>query len=195
MSIAGLASTALFSLLNNAQSTQNRDNAQGTFQQIQSEFQQLGQDLQAGNLSQAQQDYATLSQDFSQANRSGSSSSENPIAQAFGALSKDLQNGNLSPAQCDYSTIQQDTQQRNPGSVHGHDRHNGIGQQQPIGQAFSSLASALQSDNLSSAQSAFAALEQDLGSFDSTRASSSSNSSNERSSSASQSGSTFSLVV
>jgi hypothetical protein len=37
---------------------------QNKFQKIQSEFRQLGQDLKAGNLKQAQQDFATLSQDL-----------------------------------------------------------------------------------------------------------------------------------
>jgi hypothetical protein len=61
MSISGIAGTALSSLLS---ATQGAQNGQGNFQQIQSEFQQLGQDLQTGNLAQAQQDYATLSQNF-----------------------------------------------------------------------------------------------------------------------------------
>jgi hypothetical protein len=66
------------------------------FQQIQSEFQQLGKDLQAGNLTQAQQDYATLSQNFSNAQTStatATANNSNPVAQAFTALSQDLQNG------------------------------------------------------------------------------------------------------
>jgi hypothetical protein len=55
------------------------------FQQIQSEFQQLGKDLQAGNLTQAQQDYATLSQNFSNAQTStatAAANNSNPVAQA-----------------------------------------------------------------------------------------------------------------
>jgi hypothetical protein len=83
MSISGIASTALSSLLTATQSTQN---GQANFQQIQSEFQQLGHDLQAGNLTQAQQDYATLSQNFPNAQSAmtaatTSANSSNPIAQ------------------------------------------------------------------------------------------------------------------
>ena len=193
MSIAGLASAALFSLLNNAQNTQNK-NAQGAFQQIQNEFQQLVQDLQAGNLSQAQQDYATLSHNFPQVSQTGGATSSNPIAQALSALSQDLQSGNLTAAQQDYSTVRQDIQQQQTsGRVHGHHHHHGGGQAQQIEQAFSSLSSALQSGNLSAAQSAFATIEQDLGSFDSAAGSVSSSGS---ASSASQpSGGNLSVVA
>ena len=107
MSIAGIASSSLFQN-SVVQQTQNR------FQQIQSQFQKLGQDLQAGNLTQAQSDFATLSQELpnggqlsSQAASSSStsstsstaSSSSNPILQAFQSLGQDLQSGNLSAAQ------------------------------------------------------------------------------------------------
>jgi len=117
MSIPGIAGTALSSLLS---ATQGAQNGQGNFQQIQSEFQQLGQDLQTGNLAPAQQDYATLSQNFAPA-QSGTAAAtttaaaapaanSNPIAQAFAALSTDLQNGNITAAQQDFATIQQDSQ-------------------------------------------------------------------------------------
>ena len=56
MSISGLTNSALDSLLAAAQSTQN---GQGGLQQIEAEFQQLGQDLQTGNLTEAQEDYTT----------------------------------------------------------------------------------------------------------------------------------------
>src|SRR5271163_3463119 len=119
MSISGIANTALSSLLTATQSAQS---GQGKFQQIQSEFQQLGQDLQAGNLTQAQQDYATLQQYFQQ-------------------------------------------QQQGAGQVHHHHHHGGGGDGQQgsqVSSALNSLATALQAGNLSSAQTAFAALQQDL---------------------------------
>ena len=175
MSISGIANTALSSLLTATQSAQN-GSGQGKFQQIRSEFQQLGQDLQAGNLTQAQQDYATLSQNFPNAQTgttSGTATANgaNPIAQAFTALAQDLQNGNLSGAQQDYATIQQDFQQQQQGSgaVHHHHHHGGGGgggqQGSQISSALNSLSSALQAGNLSSAQTAFAALQQDLEQF------------------------------
>jgi len=163
MSITSLGTAALYSAF---ESTQGTSNGQGS---IQSEFQQLGQDLQSGNLTEAQEDFATLSQDFSGANQTNgtaNNANNNPIAQAFNALSQDLQNGNLSAAQQDYATIQQDVQQQGAGQTHHHHRHGGGGaggqEQNEINQAFSSLSQALQSNNLSGAQSAFATLQQDL---------------------------------
>ena len=99
MCISSIAGTALGSLLNVAP---NSKSAHGNFQQIQSEFQEPGKDLQAGNLTQAQQDYATLSHNFSNAQTStaaATANNSNPVAQAFTALSQDLQNGNISGAQ------------------------------------------------------------------------------------------------
>ena len=156
--------------------TQSVQSGQGKFQQVQSEFQQLGQDLQAGNLTKAQQDYATLSQNFrtaqtgttAAATPTATATNSNPIAQAFAALSTDLQNGNITAAQQDYATVQQDAQQQGSSQVHHHHHHGGGGGGQKgsqVSQAFSSLSSALQAGNLSSAQTAFATLEQDLQQF------------------------------
>jgi hypothetical protein len=97
---------------------------------------QLGQDLQAGNLQAAQQDYATVQQDAQQQQQqaaqvtghhghhhhhfegsqsstssSSSSSSNNSINQAFATLGQDLQAGNLSGAQTAFATLQNDLQQ------------------------------------------------------------------------------------
>lgn len=64
MSVSGISSNNLYELFyaqnNQNQSTQNQ-NGQSTPQQIESDFAQLGQDLQSGNLTQAQQDFPTLS--------------------------------------------------------------------------------------------------------------------------------------
>jgi hypothetical protein len=84
MSPSGIANTALSSPMTATQSAQN---GQGNFQQIQNEFQQLGQNLQAGNSTQAQQDYATLSCNFPNAQSATTAAttaanSSNPIAQA-----------------------------------------------------------------------------------------------------------------
>src|SRR5271170_6715506 len=198
MSITGIANAALSSLLNATQSAQN---GQGKFQQVQSEFQQLGQDLQAGNLTQAQQDFATLSQNFPNAQSgtttSATASGGNPIAQAFTALSQDLQNGNISGAQQDYATIQQDFQQQQQGAgqVHHHHHHGGGGGQQgsQVSQTLNSLSTALQTGNLSSAQTEFAALEQDLAQF--TAGSSSGSASGSSSSSTQATGSGLNVTA
>src|ERR1700722_4259754 len=96
MSVAGISSSGLFNYA--AQSANNN------VQQFRQEFQQLGQDLQSGNLSAAQTDFATLQQ-------SGSSAQSNsPIAQDFKQLSRDLQSGSVPAAQQDFAKIQQDLQ-------------------------------------------------------------------------------------
>jgi hypothetical protein len=127
--------------------------------QFQQEFQQLGQDLQAGNLSAAQIDFATLQQSSGQT--ASSANTNNPIAQAFQQLSQDLQSGNLSAAQQAFSQIQQDFQN---GSVHAHHHHHSGGENQSnsINQLFQQLGQQLQSGNLSAAQQAYSALSQDL---------------------------------
>lgn len=172
MSLIGLLSSNLFSAgaAQNSQNTQSSQNAPSNFQQIKTEFQQLGQDLQSGNLTQAQSDFATLSQNLPGASQSNA----NPILQAFAQLGNDLQSGNLQAAQQDYTTIQQDSQQvaSQVQGHHGHHHHpaessqssssSSSRQSNPIVSAFSALAQDLQAGNLSGAQSAFAALQSDL---------------------------------
>ena len=169
MSVSGISSNNLFELLEaqNSQSlgTQSQSSQNSTVQQIGDDFTQLGQDLQSGNLAQAQQDFATLSTALSSSQSTPSStsaSSTNPIQQAFSALQQDLQNGNLSGAQQDFAALQQGLQQA--GTQHHHHHHHGGDSQgaRAVQQDFDSLEQALQSGNLSSAQTAFASLQQDL---------------------------------
>ena len=138
---------------------------QNKFQQIQSEFQQLGQDLQSGNLSQAQVDFAALTKDLptAQPPSAGGSTTTNAIAQAFQTLGQDLQAGNLSAAQQDFAAILQGAQQKSNHHL-SHHRVAVSGQPGggPIAQAFGALGQALQSGSLSSAQQAYATLQQDL---------------------------------
>jgi len=168
MSIIGILSSNLFAsgAAQNTQSTEG--NTPSKFQQLKTEFQQLGQDLQSGNLTQAQQDYATLSQ-----NLPGGQAGTNPLLQAFAQLGQDLQANNLQAAQQDYGTLQQDAQQQaaQVGGHHGHHHHHAENtssssstpqQNNPISQAFQTLAQDLQAGNLSGAQSAFATLQNDL---------------------------------
>jgi hypothetical protein len=170
MSVIGIAS----SILSTLSGTQNPQNQQNPFQQIRSEFKQLGQDLQAGNLSQAQSDFSTLSHDLSsvlQNNTSTTANSSNPVVQAFAKLGQDLQSGNLQAAQQDFTTIQQDAPQNN-AQVSGHRNHhhhvessNGSSSSQQsssLAQDFSQLANSLQSGNISAAQAAFSTLQNDI---------------------------------
>lgn len=162
-------------------------NAASKFKQFQLEFQQLGKDLQAGNLTQAQSDLVTLTQNspFLQASAAsgtaastsgaaGSSAgvSNSPIAHAFNQLAQDLQAGNVTAAQRDFSTIQQDFQNaqgqaQTQGSGGGHHHHHaaGSGWTSPLAQLFSQLGQALHTGNLTSAQQAYSTLQQDFQQF------------------------------
>jgi outer membrane protein assembly factor BamD (BamD/ComL family) len=176
MSIIGILSSSLFSA-GAAQTTPSSQGNPSAFQQIKTEFQQLGQDLQSGNLSQAQSDFTTLSQNLSSASQS-SATGANPasggnttIAQAFSQLGQDLQSGNLQGAQQDFTNLQQNLQQatsQQVGGHHGHHHHtesssdSSSQQTNPIVQAFATVAQDLQAGNLSGAQSAFSALQSDL---------------------------------
>jgi hypothetical protein len=134
---------------------------QSRFRQIKNEFQQLGTDLQAGSLPQAQQDFATLSQTISPPRQSGNKS----VGGDLSALGQALQSGNLTDAQQAYSTLLQDLQspsQAYRGHHHHHHHAGGAQQNNPIVQAFGSLGSALQSGDLSGAQQAYSAIVQDL---------------------------------
>jgi outer membrane protein assembly factor BamD (BamD/ComL family) len=93
-------------------------NPPSKFKQFQQEFQQLGKDLQSGNLGQAQSDLERLERNspFLHAATTASTSSataasvgagNNPIAQAFNQLERDLKAGNVAAAQQDFSTVQQ----------------------------------------------------------------------------------------
>lgn len=164
MSVSGISSS-LFEY--GEQSIQNNQ------QQIQQEFQQLGQDLESGNLSAAQSDFATLQQLGPQSNSTSSTQSNNPIAQAFNQLAQDLQSGNLSAAQQDFKTIQQDfqnqaaqfeSQSSQSQGTQGHHHHGG-GDNSEISQLFDQLGQALQSGNLSTAQQVFGTLQQQFEQF------------------------------
>jgi outer membrane protein assembly factor BamD (BamD/ComL family) len=94
--------------------------AQNKPQRIQQDFQQLGQDLKSGNLTQAQSDFSTLQQDLKQGSVSGHHTrhqrpvlSQDPVQQSstpslFAQLGGALQSGNLTAAQKAYATLQQD---------------------------------------------------------------------------------------
>jgi hypothetical protein len=111
MSVLGIAGSGLFGYLRQNLSAGNNST------KFQQEFQQLGQELQSGNMTAAQSEFATLQQGVTQTSGATQSSS---IAQAFSKLSQDLQGGNVTAAQSDYSALQQDMQ---TASAHGHHRH------------------------------------------------------------------------
>jgi predicted nuclease of predicted toxin-antitoxin system len=139
--------------------------------------QQLSKDLQSGNLSAAQSDFATLQAAFSQPAATTSAttaSTSNSIAQAFNQLGTDLQSGNLSAAQKDLPTVQQDLQ-NNLSTNHFHHHHHlssgsgsGSGDstnQSSLLQDLNQVGQSLTSSNLAGAQQAYASLQQQLQQF------------------------------
>lgn len=156
MSLAGILSSNLFNF--NSQSTQDR------VQQFRTDFQKLGQDLQTGNLTGAQADFAALQKDGPQS--SSSTQNSNPVAQAFQQLTTDLQSGNLTAAQQDYANLQQDFQNQAASHMqrsHHHHHHSGGSQDSSqMTQLLSQLGQDLQSGDLASAQQAYGTLQQDL---------------------------------
>ena len=151
----------------------------------QQNFQKLGQDLQSGNLSSAQSDFATLQQAFAQPSTTSgtaaapiSTAPSNPITQAFNQLASDLQSGNLAAAQKDYSTLQQDLQSQS-GMGHRLHNHHHMRTGDPFGgannpssadsttqpsllQEPTQIGQSLTSGNLTAAQQAYATLQQQL---------------------------------
>ena len=148
MSLSGISPSSLFSVINSLQGQQSTSKTST----VQQEFQQVGQDLQTGNLTQAQSDFTLLSQNFTNSTQSNST-----LSQAFSALGQALQSGNLTSAQKAYTTIQQDVQQLASKGVHHHHHHTQNTQSadtsssNPLAQAFGSLGQALQSGNLTAA--------------------------------------------
>jgi hypothetical protein len=157
MSVAGIASSAL--LHYTGQTTQSNR------QKFQQSIQQLGQDLQSGNLSAAQSDFATLQQMAPQIGSTTSTQSNGAVAQDFTQLGKDLQSGNTTAAQQDYTRFQQDVSATAAGAAHHHHRHGGEGGGQEFPQLLQQLGQQLQAGNLSGAQQAYTALQQQLESW------------------------------
>jgi hypothetical protein len=155
MSTAGLSANNLF--------TYDPQGGQSKSQLFTQEFQQLGKDLQSGNLSAAQSDFATLTQLAPPSNSpitpvQGSC----PIAQDFQLLAQDLQAGNVSAAQQDYTTIRQDLQsQQSVVQERGTHHHHSEGPS-ALSQLFSQLGQSLQAGDLAAAQQAYSALQQDF---------------------------------
>ena len=83
----------------------------------QQDFQALAQAVQAGNLSGAQQAYATLTQSMPQSGASANGA-VNPFQQAIASIGGALQSGDVSGAQQGLQTMQQGMK-----SHHGHRHH------------------------------------------------------------------------
>lgn len=166
MTVVGIASSILSQIDSFASHNKPKQLNQG--------FQRIGQDLQSGNLSQAQSDFASLQQLLPGAQQNSAVASTsgaqggNPLATAVSQLAKDLQSGNVNAAQSDLATVQQDLQQasqQRAAQAHHHHHHGGSGessQQNDMSTLFNQLGRSLQSGNLSAAQQAYSSLQQDF---------------------------------
>jgi hypothetical protein len=141
----------------------------GSSQKFKQDFQQLGQDLQSGNVTRGQADLTALQSDVSSASTpsssSSSSSSTSPVtSQAFSQIAQDLQSGNLTAAQSDYANLQQGLKQ---GAGHSHHFHSAAASSAltQTQNALAQLGQALQSGNLSAAQQAYTTFQADTAAF------------------------------
>ena len=157
------------------------------FQQIHGDFQSIQNDLQAGNIANAQLDFASLLKDapaLQNQLQSGAAATTTAATSAqpnaLNALSTSLQAGDVSGAQTALTTLQQTL-----GGAQGHHHHHrhhssstppptgsdttASGLTSPNGQTvrndFQTLASALQSGDLTGAQQALAQLQKDAPRF------------------------------
>jgi hypothetical protein len=121
-------------------------------QKFTQEFQQLGQDLQSGNLSQARSDLGTVAGDMP----------FNPLyAGALSQLSQDLLRGNLTSAQSDYGVLQKELQGNGAvpaASLTPSVLHSASTQVQQLSQA-------LEAGKLTTAQRAYTALQGEMAAF------------------------------
>ena len=166
MSISALSTNLLTDL-----SQQHRQNP---FQQIQQDFSQLASALQSGDLADAQSAYSgiqkVLQGNQSASNSTAGSSGSSTIQNDFTALGQALQSGDLTQAQGAFSQLQNDfqsaRQSRSSATPPPPAQDQFVSTTQSparqVQQDYSQLASALQSGNLTDAQSAFAALQQAL---------------------------------
>jgi len=140
---------------------------QNNFAQFLQDLQSIGSALQSSNLNGAQSAFAQLQQLLPNSSTSNQTQNgqQNPIATDMNALSSALSSNNVSDAQAAYAKLQQDMQ-----AVQGHHHHHhhnvsasdpGSGQN-TLATDFQALGQALQSGNLSGAQTAFAQLQQDF---------------------------------
>jgi hypothetical protein len=88
--------------------------------QIQSDLQSLSSALQAGNLTNAQQAFATLQKDAPGLVQASGNPTSSPISSALSAVGTALSKDNISGAQQAFATLQQ------AGKGHHHRHHGGV---------------------------------------------------------------------
>jgi len=142
--------------------------AQDSVQLIQQELQQVGQDLQAGNMSAAESDFVSLESSVSKVGGAGSQIS-GTIHQEFSQLAADLQSGHLSTSDVAYAKIGQSLQAKAAPTHQGtkaqaspHTHHAGVAGSSELTQLTHTLGAALKSGTLSTAQQTYDTLQSDL---------------------------------
>ena len=149
---------------------------QSQFQQIMNDFSALKTDLSSSDLATSQQAYTTLTKDLQNMRQAqGIQVQNSQVSTDLAAVGSALQSGDLSGAQSAFATLTQDlqssAQQAQSGQQaymargHHHHHHHGGSQQSTgsnLGTDLAAVGSALQSGDLSGAQSAFGTLMQDL---------------------------------
>jgi hypothetical protein len=118
MGVTGILGAVLNSALDGIQTLRSHH---GNLQSVQNEFQQLGQDLKAGNVTEAQQDYSTIQQNLQQQSSGqvhhhhhlhlGGGQQTSQLAQEFASLGQALAAGDLQAAQSAFATLQQNSLQ------------------------------------------------------------------------------------
>ncbi len=143
--------------------TQQNPALPANLKQFQQDFQQLGQDMNSGNLSAAKGDLSTLQQLGS----SNLLNSSTPIGQQVSKLSSELQAGNLSGAEQDYANLQQSF-----NHVKAHFGYTGAGNSggsdSTISTLLQQLGNEMQSTSQTNAQQTYATIQQNLLPFSTT---------------------------
>jgi hypothetical protein len=124
-------------------------------QQFQKEFQQLGSDLQNGNLSTATQEFSSLQALVPGVN--SASQAQGPVVQTFNQLGRDIQSGSLPAAQQDYGKLRTDLQK-----IALNHTHHRVHDPMEASQGNDQLGQTLQASNVSMAQSAYSSLLQGI---------------------------------
>ena len=145
----------------------NSQTWQAMMQQRKQDFSQLATALQGGDLSAAQKAFTDLQSLMpgKQGQQSGTtSSSGNSVQKDFVSLSQALQSGNLTDAQSTFAKLQSDLQTQGGGHRHKHgtDNDGQTSSGSTVQTDFSALGKALQSGNITDAQTAYAKLQSDL---------------------------------
>lgn len=124
-------------------------------QKFQKQFQQLGSDLQNGNLSSANTQFAALQQLVP--GSTSASQSQSPVVQTFNQLGQDIQSRSLPAAQQDYGTLKTDF-----NKIALNHSHHRVNDPMETSQGNDQLGQTLQASNASTAQSAYSSLLQGI---------------------------------